>query len=627
MTMPAAGRALGWAAVNPPRSVSTQPAEAPPTADAPVASDAPLAAGPRTFAVAPGPYTFNPRVPGPPATPLAGLDAAVSDVRANAAAWLGTPPAERARLLDEVLRATLAVAGEWTELACEHEGLDPRAPESSEESIVGPYIFMRGARLLRDALRDLDRRGRPRIPGGARRRADGRVVARVMPAGLIDRLTYLGTTADVWMDRGVTLASLPDAMAAAYRTPPPPRVCLVLGAGNASSIGPLDVIHKLFVESQVVVLKMHPVMAHLGSVHEAALAPLVRAGVLRVVYGDAAEGGHLARHPLVDTLHVTGSDRTYEAIVFGTGLEGEERKRRDEPILHKPFTAELGNLTPIIVVPGAWSEADLDYHADNIATMLVNNAGFNCTTSRVIVTSRPWPQRAALMGRIRARLAGHPPRLAYYPGATERFDAFRAHYPAAELFGVPGDGALPWMLIPDLSPRDVGDPAYRFEAFCPVTAETAIDATDTADFLDRATAFVNEQLWGTLNATVIVHPATERDPAVRPALDRAIAGLRYGTISLNHWSAIGYGLGITPWGAHPGHARTDIGSGTGFVHNPLMFDRAEKTVVRSPFRAWPRPLWFMGHRTAHRLVPHLIRYEATGSLLELLPVAWHALRG
>lgn len=586
----------------------------------------PAESQPRPFVVPPSPV-YTPRLPVPETTPLAGLDAAVSDVRANAAAWVAASVSERRRLLDEVMAAALTVADQWTELASVHEGLEPSTVESAEESIVGPYIFIRGARLLRNAIRDIERRGVPRIPGGARRLPDGRVVARVMPTSLIDRVTYIGTRADVWMERGVGPDELPHTMASAYRQPPAPRVCLVLGAGNASSIGPLDVLHKLFVELQVVVLKMHPVMAHLGPTQEAALAPLIRAGLLRVVYGDAAEGGHLAHHPLVDTLHVTGSDKTYNAIVFGTGAEGEERRRRDEPILHKPFSAELGNLTPIIVVPGRWSESDLDYHAVNIATMLANNSGFNCTTSRVIVMSRSWPQREALLNRLRAQLAAHAPRLAFYPGAAQRFEAFWTHYPQAELFGEAHGGALPWMLIPGLSPDAAGDPAYRFEAFCSVTAETVIDATDTADFLDQATAFANDHLWGTLNATIIVDPRTERDPAVRPALDRAIANLRYGTVSVNHWSAMGYGLGITPWGAHPGHPRTDIGSGMGFVHNPLMFERSEKTVVHSWFRGWPKPLWFISHRTAHKLVPHLVRYEASGNLLALIPVAWYALRG
>ena len=280
--------------------------------------------------------------------------------------------------------------------------------DAAEETIVGPYVFMRGVRLHRRALDDIARRGRPRIPGPVRTLADGRVAARVMPSDPFDALTYLRLTADVWMTPDVTEASLADTMAEAHRTPPPGRVALVLGAGNASSIGPLDVIHKLIVENEVVVLKLHPVMAHLADVYAAALAPLVDEGVLRIVHGDAVQGGRLATHPGVDTLHITGSDRTYDAIVYGPGPEGEARRRRDEPVLAKPFTAELGNLTPIIVVPGRWSARDLDVHADNIATMLTNNAGFNCTSARVIVTAAAWSQREALLDRLRRRLGAIP---------------------------------------------------------------------------------------------------------------------------------------------------------------------------------------------------------------------------
>ncbi len=578
-------------------------------------------------AIPAGPHPYLPRLPVPPATPADELDRAVAEVRANAGAWIGTLPGQRVRLLTEVMEATAAVAHEWARLSALHEGLHPDDPAAVEEHIVGPYLFLRGVRLHRRTVADVGRYGHPRIPGPVRTLPNGQLAARVFPVDVWDRATYIGTVADTWLEPGVTAASLPLTMAEAYRSPGPGRVCLVLGAGNASSIGPLDIIHKLFVENQVVVCKSHPVMAHLASVYDAALAPLVRAGVLRLVHGAAAQGGHLANHPGVDTLHITGADRTYEAIVYGTGHEGAERKRRDDPILHKPFTAELGNLTPIIVVPGRWSESDLDYHATNIATMLTNNAGFNCTTSRVIVTAAAWPQRGALMDRIRARLATQPPRLAYYPGARERFAAFAEVHPDAELYGDATDGHLPWMLIPDLSPDAVGDPCYRVEAFCSITAETTIDAPDTAAFLDRAVDFVNDALWGSLNATVIVDPRTARDPVTGAALEHALDRLRYGTVSLNHWSAIGYGLGVTPWGAFPGHTRTDIQSGTGFVHNPLMLGRVQKTIVRSPFRAWPRPIWFAGHRTAHRLLPHLIRFEADRSPRHLPAIAALAVRG
>ena len=101
-----------------------------------------------------------------------------------------------------------------------HEGLDPTGPDAAEETIVGPYIFLRGVRLHRDALDGIVRSGVPRIPGGVRTMPDGRVVARVMPTDLLDRLAYLRVHADVWMDRTVTAETLPATMATAYRTPP-----------------------------------------------------------------------------------------------------------------------------------------------------------------------------------------------------------------------------------------------------------------------------------------------------------------------------------------------------------------------------------------------------------------------
>jgi hypothetical protein len=349
--------------------------------------------------------------------------------------------------------------------------------------------------------------------------------------------------------------------------------------------------------------------------------------VLRIVTGGVEQGAYLAGHPGVETLHITGSDRTYDTIVFGPGAEGEARRRRDDPVLAKPFTAELGNLTPILVVPGRWTDRELDHHAEHIATMLTNNAGFNCTTSRVIVTAAGWPQRDALLGRLRRRLGELPTRLAYYPGAASRFALFREAHPEGELYGTAADEHLPWMLIANLSPDATDDPCYRIEAFCSITSETPIDAPDAATFLERAVDFVNERVWGTLNATVLIDPRTARDPSVAPALDRAVDRLGYGTVGVNYWSAAGYALGITPWGAAPGNPRTAIGSGTGFVHNPLMFERVEKAVVRAPFVPWPKPPWFSNHTRALPLMQELARFEADGRPTRLLPVAWWALRG
>jgi Aldehyde dehydrogenase family len=557
------------------------------------------------------------------------MDAAVAGLQQHRRAWVALGVRERLALIDRLTQGFLAVGERWAAACAEAEGLDPEQPVSGEERLVGPYFVIRNLRLLRKTLSEIAETGAPRLPGPVRALPSGQVSARVFPLDVWDRLFYTGVTAEVWMEPGVTAASLPATIAEAYRPGQADEggVALVLGAGNVSSIGPMDALYKLFVENRVVLYKVHPVNAYLGPLLDEAFAPLVAAGFFQQVYGGAAEGAYLCGHPGVDEIHITGSDKTYEAIVFGPGPEGAERKRDNRPLLTKKFTAELGNVSPVIVVPGPWGAGDIAYQAENLVTMLTNNAGFNCNATRVIVTSADWPGRQPLLAEIRRRLAGIPLRKAYYPGAAERFAAFQAQHPEMETFGQAQPGELPWGLVPELSPDREGDICYTTEAFCGLCAETPIRAANPAEFLEKAVAFANRGLWGTLNVTLLVHPGTLRDPAARQAFEQAVADLRFGTVSINHWAAVGYGLVVTPWGAAPGHTPQDIQSGTGWVHNTLMFSRIQKSVVRAPFRVFPKPVWFASHKTAHRLTPKLVAFEAAPSLAKLPGIFSLALRG
>ena len=119
--------------------------------------------------------------------------------------------------------------------------------------------------------------------------------------------------------------------------------------------------------------------------------------VLAVVYGGATEGSYLCNHPGIEEIHITGSDKTFDAIVFGAGSEGIKRKAEGSPLLTKRVTGELGNVSPVIVVPGPWKPDDLIYQAEHIDTMLTNNAGFNCNATRVIIQDASWPLRSQLL--------------------------------------------------------------------------------------------------------------------------------------------------------------------------------------------------------------------------------------
>ena len=279
-------------------------------------------------------------------------------------------------------------------------------------------------------------------------------------------------------------------------------------------------------------------------------------------------------------------------------------------------------------MPGPWSQGDVAHQADSIASMLVNNAGFNCVAARVVVTHGKWSRRRDLLDGLRDSLSRAEERVPYYPGAVDRWRSFVEAHPQAESCGREGEGRVPFTLIPDVSEDDDDALAFTTEAFCGVVAETPLESPlSIPTFLDRAVAFCNERLWGTLSATIIVHPRSLKDPAVAAALDRAIAGLRYGTVAVNCWSAAAYGMITTTWGAYPGATDEDIQSGRGVVHNSLMLERVQKSVVRAPFKAPFKPVTFHTHRTLDEVGPRVTDLEATGDMSAVPSLLWHAMRG
>lgn len=524
------------------------------------------------------------------------LDSMLAELSEAAPRWVAASLDERIALLERVMAETAAAADGWVADACAAKGIPAGSELEWEESWPGPALMIRNARLLRDTLVDIRDTGSPGI-GAVSQRPDGQTVVQVFPQSGFDKVLNPGITGEVWMKPGINPGNLRASMAKHYQpgASPEPAVCLVLAAGNVASIGPMDVLYQLVAEQRVCLLKTNPVNDYLTPHWAAGLAAFIEAGFLRIANGGVEVGQYLTQHDDVDAIHVTGTDKTYDAIVFGTGVEGDRRKHADDPINPRPVSAELGNVSPVIIVPGPWSEEDIVYQAAHVAGSLVNNGGFNCIASRVIVTHAAWNQREAFLEALVEALAAHPQRVPYYPGAEERWKAFVAEYPDAHLAGETGEGRVPWTLIEGIDPDDQGCLPFSMEAFNGVFAETALDVErDVATFIAEAVDFCNNDLWGTLSATVIAHPASLADETIARALDAGIAALRYGTIGVNIWGGVGYGLVSTPWGAFPGHPRNDIRSGTDVVHNTYLFDHSQKSVLRGPWRAWPPPIWHVG---------------------------------
>lgn len=561
----------------------------------------------------------SPPPPIPP-TPLASCDRALERLHGNRQRWVAQGFPERIALLRSAIAGMSAVAEEWVDASCRAKGHLPGSAGEGEEWLGGIMPVMRNLRLLVEAM---EAGGQPALPGTTQR-PDGQWVARVFPATLFDRALFTGFTAEVRVMPGQLPSQGRIYREKAAGRPGEGGVCLVLGAGNQASIGPMDVLYKLFVDDEVVVLKLNPVNEYLGPLIERAFKGFVDAGFLEVVFGGAEVGAHLCQHPLVHSIHITGSDKTHDAIVWGPDPGQAERKANGERANLRPITSELGAVTPIIVVPGPWSEADLDFQARHVVGMVVHNASFNCNAGKVLLVAKGWSLRDRFLERVHAHLSRQPLRKAYYPGAGARYQRFLEHYSDARAYGDASDEVVPWTLLPSV-PAEAGEYALVNEAFCGVLAVVDVDASEPVPFLDRVVPFCNQHVWGTLSAAMIVHPRVEREHP--EAVERALDHLEYGGIGVNVWPAMVYALVSPTWGAYPGHPLEDIGSGRGVVHNTYLIDHPQKSIVRAPFRIMPVPGWFPDHRNLPALGRRISDFEAAPSWFKLPALTMAALRG
>lgn len=544
------------------------------------------------------------------------LDRAIGELLDGERTWARTRLEARRALLLELAESALREASTWVELAARVKRLPLSSPLMGEEWITGPYAVLSFVSALAETLGALTIGADPLSDYPIRPAPAGRTAIEVLPHGIFDRLLLPGYRAAVWTRPGVGPAQLRATVGLAQRTPQDTRgVALVLGAGNITSIALLDVIHELYAENRVVILKINPVLEPLRPVLERIFAPYVRRSLVRIVTGGAAEGAYLAEHPGIAAVHITGSVATHDAIVFGP--ERAADPARGGQRLSKPITSELGGVSPVIVLPGRWSQSDLRFQAEHIATQKLHNAGHNCVATQVVLLPAAWPQKARFLDLLRRALAAAPERPVWYAGAGARVDR-AACAPGATRLGER-------VLLTGLEVEDPGETALQNELFAPVLGVAELPGDDPVAFLRRAVDAANERLSGTLGANVIAHPRSIRD--LNGSFDDAIANLRYGTIAVNAWTGLGYLTPRASWGAFPGHPLTDIQSGRGVVHNALLLADVERTVLRGPFRARPKPPWFVTNRTAALTGQRLTAFAARPRWSALGGIFASALRG
>ncbi len=561
----------------------------------------------------------------------AAVDVALSELVEGEKKWAATSLPGRRALLDRVRELTGRHGQEWVDAAVGIKGLDASSPLVGEEWISGPYVMAAALGALAKTL-DVLARGESPLHNASFGSAGDRTTVDVLPASPFDALLLNGFSAEVWLQRGVSSATAKANAGLAQLDPSRTQgIGAVLGAGNITSIAPLDVLYELIAHNRVVALKLNPITDPMLPVFTKILAPLIELGAVRLLTGGAEVGGYLVDNDLVDHVHMTGSARTHDAIVWGADAEAAERKLAGTPKLTKPVTSELGGVSPTIVLPGDWSAADIDYQAEHVATQRLHNGGYNCVAAQALIISADWAQKDQFLAALRAALAKAPARRAYYPGSDDRVARAFESYPGAERLGPSGER----LLVTGVAPSPV-EPLLAEEYFAPVLGVVELPGTG-AEFTYAAARAANEAFVGTLGVNVIAAPATISE--LGTAFDEMIEDLRYGTVAINAWTGVGYLTPTASWGAFPGHTVDDVQSGIGVVHNAWLIDRVERTVVRGPFRPAPRsllrgelaispkPPWFVGNKTAASTGRLLAGFGADPGWLRLPQIFASALRG
>ncbi len=319
------------------------------------------------------------------------IDDAVAAVRAQASAWVQWDVADRIALLEELRRDTLAVAEEWVTAAAAAKGIARDSQAVAEEWLGGPILVLRNLRLLAETLRDIAESGAPQ-PKAVSTRADGQVEVRVFPTSPLDNLLFAGFTADVRLAPDVSLEEAEARMGRIYR--PGGKD----GGGTRLVLGRRQrVLHRPDGRAPRAVHRRPGLRAE-DEPGQRLRGALPRAGAAGADPRGPAAGG-LRRRRRGRLPHRPRGHRRDPHDRLGQDLRRDRvrPRRRGSPAQGRAASRASTSRSPPSSATSRPSSSsrdrgptrDIAYHGDNIASMLTNNAGFNCIAARASSSTAP----------------------------------------------------------------------------------------------------------------------------------------------------------------------------------------------------------------------------------------------
>ena len=540
------------------------------------------------------------------------IDRFISTLRTKSKEFNSISNVQLASMLEETISNIKEVSYFWATICSDNKGTT-KTPAEGEEWLGGPFASVLATQYyIKSLINDDDL-----VEGNFNNSENS---YKVFPNNFIERITFPFINAKVYFNKSMSFEDINKFRGFSKRYDIEPSITLVLGAGNFSSIPYLDVLYHLITRRSVILLKLNPVNEYLKPVFEKVFKNFIERGYIIVTNGNINESKYMATHPGINHIHLTGSDKTYEDIVYGRELTGNERSIKTlSKINSKPITSELGNVTPIIIHPGKWSTSDIKYQARKIVTGKLNNNGFNCIAAQVVVLPDGWGHTETLIKYVKYYMNKAKDRKAYYPDSIERLTKLEKDKSYERVNSLS-------CTTPHLT-REIK--AYNKYELDEVWSSTIyfrkIAYSNAEDYVKKSIDYCNNELWGNLGVSVIIK--NHNNKFNKHITNSYIENLKYGTIAINEWAAIGYIIPQLPWGGFPGNKDNDIQSGQSVVHNSMLFESPLKGIVETKFRISRLidPPWFITNRKSRRLFMNLTYFQINNTKINLIKLIFSAL--
>ncbi len=533
------------------------------------------------------------------------LDRNINRLRIHSVEFSELSDEELITLLEKTIQNIQGIAYFWATLSAEKKQILQKHKEG-EEWLGGPFVSILTTQYYIDYLKG----DSPLTEDKYNQDTNS---YKVFPNKFIESLTFPLLKAEIRFNKNMSFKQIEEFRGFNRRIGTSDNVTLVLGAGNVSSIPFLDTLFHLVAKRSAILLKLNPVNDYLLPVFEKVFSEFIDRGFISVVNGNLDTSRYLTKHRSIDSIHLTGSNYTYENIVYDRQLTDKERSLSTITKTNKkPIFSELGNVTPIIIHPGKWTNSELKFQARKIATAKLNNSGFNCIAAQVIVLPKGWRSTEKLKKYIKFYLNKIGDTTSYYPGANESL----ANLKTNENYELVNESSCstPFMT----ANLDADEKYSSSEVWNTTLYFKELEYSENESFTDISINYVNNELWGNLGVSVLIKGSKKKKN--QHIVNKYKNDLNYGTVAINEWSAIAFIIPTMPWGGYPGNKDNDIQSGQGYVHNAYFFESPLKGIVETNFRfsRFIDPPWFVNNKKAHRLFKNLTYYQADNSKINFI---------